>query len=64
MYDRKNETREEYFKAKLEFEIQRDEIYHVEKLAKQKQQFIDRERQKVERIEARKQALLDRPNPY
>lgn len=64
LYDKKNAMREEYFKAKLEFELERDEVYHSEWIAKEKQRLIDREKQRLERIEARKQALLDRPNPF
>jgi hypothetical protein len=33
-------------------------------MAKQKQYLIDTEKRKLERIEERKQSLLDRPNPY
>lgn len=33
-------------------------------MAKEKQRIIDREVYQLERIEARKQALADRPNPY
>jgi len=33
-------------------------------MAKEKQRLLDREKNKQERIEAKKQALLDRPNPY
>jgi hypothetical protein len=33
-------------------------------MAKEKERLIEREKRKAERIEAKKQALLDRPNPY
>lgn len=64
LFDRKNEVREEFFKAKLEFEIQKDEISHAEWIKRQKEQLAEREKEKAERVAARKQALLDRPNPY
>ena len=37
LFDRKNETREEYFKAKLEYEIQKDQIAHAEWIKRQKE---------------------------
>jgi len=46
--------REAYYKDKLEYEIESDEIKHNEWIANQKQRFIDREEQKKQRIEARK----------
>lgn len=64
LFDRKNEVREEFFKAKLEYEIQKDEISHAEWIKRQKEQLVEREKEKAERIAARKQAMLDRPNPY
>lgn len=64
LFDRKDETREEYFKAKLDYEIQKDQIAHAEWIKRQKEQLAEREKLKAERIEAKKQALLDRPNPY
>lgn len=56
--------REAYFKAKLEYELEKDEIYHAEWIVKEKNRLIEREQAKIRRIEERKQALLDRPNPY
>lgn len=64
LYDQKNEAKEEYYKNKLEWEIEKDEIYHNEWIAKKKQELIDREARKKEIIEERKQKLLDRPNPF
>ena len=53
-----------YYKSKLEFEIENDEIYHVEWIARQKQKLISQEEHKKIRQEERKQELLDRANPY
>ena len=64
LYSQKNQVREDYFQAKLEFEIEKDAIHHSDWIAKEKQRIAEREKQRLERIEARKQALLDRPNPY
>jgi len=48
----------------LEFDIEQNEIYHIERMAKDKQRLIDREERKVKLIEERKQRLKDRPNPF
>lgn len=64
LYAKKTEIREQYYKTKLEFEIERDELHLADYIAREKQRLIDREQYKKERIEAKKQALLDRPNPY
>lgn len=64
LFDKKNECREAYFKSKLEYEIEKDEIYHAEWIARELEKIIEREKAKIRRIEERKQALLDRPNPY
>ena len=64
LYDKKNLIREEYFQTKLEFELERDEIYQQEWIVKQKQRILDNEKYRLEKIESRKQALLDRPHPY
>ena len=64
LYAQKNTVKEEYYKNKLEFETEKDEIYNLEWMAKEKQRILDFETEKVRRIEVRKQALLDRPNPY
>jgi hypothetical protein len=36
-------VREAYFKAKLEFELEKDEIYHAEWILKEKNRLIERE---------------------
>lgn len=64
IYNQKDQLREEYHKAKLEFEIENDEIKHFEHLARVKETLLNREKAKQERMEARKQALADRPNPF
>ena len=56
-YAKKDEIKEDYFKNKLEYEIEKNEISHLEWLAKQKQNLIDREDAKRKRIEERKQTL-------
>jgi hypothetical protein len=56
-YTKKDEIKEAYFKDKLEYEIEKNEISHLEWLARQKQTLIDREEGKKRRIEERKQTL-------
>ena len=56
--------REEYFKQKLEFEIELDQIRHAENINREKQRFLEKENQKQAKIAARQKMLLDRPNPF
>lgn len=44
--------------------MEQDQIKHAEWIAREKQKLTEREESKKARIEAKKQALLDRPNPY
>ena len=64
MYTKKDEVREQYYKDKLEYEIENDQIRHAEWISNQKQRLIEKEEYKKKRIEERKKALEDRPNPY
>jgi hypothetical protein len=64
LFKKKDVLREAYYKDKLEFEIQKDEVNHIEWMTRQKQYFIDREENRKKRIEERKQMLKDRSNPY
>lgn len=63
-YAQKDELREEFHKGKLEYEIEHDLIRHNEWIAQQKERLLHREKQKEERLAARKQQLADRPNPF
>ena len=53
-YDKKNQMREDYFQLKMEFELERDEVYHAEWVAREKQKLIDNQKFRQEKIEARK----------
>jgi chromosome segregation ATPase len=44
----KDSLRDEFFKAKYDFEVQRDFIYHVQDLQKRKDSLAEREKEKVE----------------
>jgi len=64
VFDLKDATREEHFKNRYEFQIEQDEVRYAERIAREKQRLVDAEKLKQERINAKKQALADRPNPY
>ena len=63
-FSKKDELREEYFKNRLEYELENDAIRHAEWIAREKAYLLEREQRKQEKIAARKQALADRPNPF
>ena len=64
LYTKRNEIKEEYYKAKLEYEIEYDEVKRAEYIIKEKTRLKEKEEYISKKIEERKQALLDRPNPY
>jgi hypothetical protein len=55
IHEKKNEERELYYKAKLEYELESDIIYHSDWIAKEKARLIEREEYKKKVIEERKQ---------
>lgn len=63
-YTKKDELREEFFKARWEFEIENDLVRHNEWILREKERIKERDNAKQARIEARKQQLADRPNPF
>ena len=64
LFEKKNEIKEEYYKAKLEFELEHDEIKHKEWIIREKEWLIEQEVEKAKRLEERKQAIANRPNPF
>jgi hypothetical protein len=56
--------KEEYYKGKLEYEIEFDEIRHKEWISREKLWIIEQEESRVKRLEERKLAIANRPNPY
>lgn len=54
LHTRKDELREEYFKGRLEYEIQMDAIRHAEWISYEKQRLVERESRKAARLEERK----------
>ncbi|MFS8160017.1 MAG: hypothetical protein ACMG6E_07365 [Candidatus Roizmanbacteria bacterium] len=64
LYEKKNLDKEAYYQAKLEYEIESDEIYHADWIAKEKARIVERDEYKKRQAEERKQQMQDRPNPY
>ena len=62
--EKKKEEKEQYYKEKLEFEIEQDQIRHGEYIAKAKQRLQDKAEEKKKRLEERKQEAAERVNPY
>ena len=63
-FEKKNELKEDYYKGKLEYEIEFDEIRHKEWISREKIWIIEQEESRVKRLEERKLAIANRPNPY
>lgn len=63
-YEQKDQLREDFHKAKFDFEVENDLIRHNDWIAREKERLVVREKAKEERVAARKQQLADRPNPY
>ena len=53
-YTQKDQEREEFYKARLEYETQVDQIRHIDWITKQKQYLEEREKGKQERLVARR----------
>lgn len=64
VFANKDALREEFFKARYEFEVEQDLLRHIDQITKDKERLVNKEKAKEERLQARKQALADRPNPF
>jgi hypothetical protein len=60
----KDATRELYYKARYDFEMQRDVIHHTQHLIEQKERFIRRIDEDNFEAERREQQIKDLPHPY
>lgn len=56
--------REQFYKERLEYEIESQEQYHFEWIAREKLRLLENEKHKQERLTVRKLALAERPNPF
>lgn len=52
--EKKKEEKEHYYKAKLEFELEDNELYHYERMAKDKAYLIEKEERRKKVVEERK----------
>lgn len=64
LFTKKDTTRDAYFKARYDFECQRDFIYHVNGLQAKKDAIVNREEDLAQEKEARAQQIKDLPHPY
>jgi hypothetical protein len=62
--EQRKEEKENYYKAKLEFELEDNEMYHYERMTKDKAYIIEKEERRQKYITEMKQNMVDRPNPY
>ena len=60
----KDATREKYYKARYDFEVQRDEIHHIQFLNELKERAIRRVEDDKNEAERREQQIKDLPHPY
>ena len=64
LVDKKQQVKEDYYEARYEHEVEAESIKYSEWIVKIKAQKAEYEKKKIEQLNARKQALADRPNPY
>lgn len=63
-YQTKDQMRESYFKQLLEWEIYNDRVHYIKTLMNQQKKLKQAKNEKADRIEKKRQELLNRPNPY
>jgi predicted glycosyltransferase len=56
--------REEYWKARYDFEIQKEEIQHIEWMQREKQRVISRESEQKQIAEERENYIKTLSHPY
>ncbi len=64
LFAAKDAARDEYYKAKFDYEVQRDYIYHVNGLQARQEALRSREANKAEAEQLRRQMIKDLPHPY
>jgi len=64
LVDKKQQVKEDYYKDRYEHEVEAESIKYSEWIVRIKAQKAEYEKKKIEQLNARKQALADRPNPY
>lgn len=64
LFEQKDNKRELYWKARYDFEMQREEILHIEWMTKQKERVINRENEQKQYQEERENYIKSLPHPY
>jgi hypothetical protein len=64
LFEQKDQKREEFWKARFEFEIQKEEIAHIEWMVRQKDKVINRESEQKQLVEERENYIKSLPHPY
>lgn len=64
LFESKDVKREEYWKSRYDFEMQREEILHIEWMQKQKERVINRENEQKQMQEERENYIKSLPHPY
>lgn len=64
LFDKKDQRREDYWHARYDYEIQREEIVHIEWMQKQKERVINRTAEAKQLEEERENYIKSLPHPY
>lgn len=64
LFDKKDQRREEYWHARFDYEIQREEISHIEWMHKQKERVLARKVESKAIEEERENYIKSLPHPY
>lgn len=64
LFDQKSQKREDYWKARYDFEIQKEEIQYIEWMIRQKERVIQRAQEDKVAAEERDNIIKNLPHPY
>lgn len=64
LFEQKDVKREEYWKARFDFEIQKEEIAHIEWMHRQKERVLNRESEQKQLVEERENFIKSLPHPF
>lgn len=64
LFEKKDEVREVYWKARFDFEVQKEEIMYIEWMMRQKDRVVNREQENKQIVEDRENLIKDLPHPY
>ena len=63
-FEQKNELKDEYFKRKFDYEVQRDEMNHIQWMMDKKETILNREKDRADAIEIKQQQIKNLPHPF